>query len=196
MREGPEVSVLVHELGGILSSVQGFAHIAEANPAHPDRERFIKLAAAEARRAAQTLKDLHLARALDRGTVAASPPPVEMTELMAPFVQETAGAGLHPAGGRGVMVRVDPAKLAALVARCIEASQTPPEMRMAGADPVLVIALGPAAELDRRRAALDAPYPEMVLFSLTRRLVECWGGDLTIGAEDDRTVVAIRLPAA
>jgi hypothetical protein len=36
----------------------------------------------------------------------------------------------------------------------------------------------------------------MVLFSLIRRLVGHWGGGLTLGTDDDRTVVTIRLAGA
>ncbi|HEV2755870.1 MAG TPA: hypothetical protein VG318_08860 [Actinomycetota bacterium] len=196
MTEGPEVSVLVHELGGMLSSVQGFAHIAEANPEHPDRERFIKLAASEARRAAQALKDLHLARALDRGGISAAPPPVALSELMARIVNEMATTGLHLTGAPGVMVRVDPAKAAGLLARCLGASRVPAEVRKAGGDAELVLVLGPAGELDRKRQALDAPYPDMVLFSLTRRLLEHWGGGLRLAAAGDVTTAVIRLAGA
>lgn len=196
MTEGPEVSVLVHELGGMLSSVQGFAHIAEANPEHPDRERFIKLAASEARRAAQALKDLHLARALDRGSVTAAPPPVEMSELMAAVAKEMPGDGLKLVGAPDVAVRADPAKLAGPLARCAQAAQGPGEVRKAGAGVELVLVLGSAGELPRKQEGLEAPYPDMVLFSLTRRLVEHWGGELRLAAEGDATVARIRLPGA
>ncbi|MDQ3914797.1 MAG: hypothetical protein M3323_05615 [Actinomycetota bacterium] len=196
MTEGPEVSVLVHELGGMLSSVQGFAHIAEANPDHPDRERFIMLAASEARRAAQALKDLHLARALDRGSIPASPPPVEMAELMVQVANEMPADGLRLVGAPDVAVRADPAKLCGLLARCALVAVAPPEVRRAGGGAEISLTLGTAADLDRKRQALDAPYPDMVLFSLTRRLVAHWGGGFTIGAEGDRTVATIRLAGA
>ncbi len=196
MTEGPEVSVLVHELGGMLSSVQGFAHIAEANPDHPDRERFIKLAASEARRAAQALKDLHLARALDRGSISAAPPTVEMSELMVKAANEMPANGLRLVGAPDVAVRADPAKLGGLLARCALAAASSPEVRRAGGGAEISLTLGAAEEIERKQQALEAPYPDMVVFSLARRLVELWGGALTISVEGDRTVATIRLPGA
>lgn len=196
MTEGPEVAVLIHELGGMLSSVQGFAHIAETNPGHPDRERFIQLAAKEARRAAQALKDLHLARSLDRGGIDAHPPPVDVATLMDAVAEETKGEGLRLIGAPDVSVRADPAKLAGLLARCRSVAIAPPQVTRAGSGVEMVFALGDAAELGRRREALEAPYPGMLLFSLTRRLVRHWGGDLTIGAEGGSTVVRVRLGGA
>ena len=143
--EGPEVAVLVHELGGMLSSVQGFAHIAESNPDHPDRERFIRLAASEARRAAQALKDLHLARALDRGSVPSSPPPVAMETLMVRVAEGTGGHGLKLAGAPDdVSVRADPAKLAGLLVRLRAAATAPPSVRAVGAGAEMAFDLGPA----------------------------------------------------
>lgn len=179
MAESPELSVLVHELGGMLSSVQGFAHIAAENPGHPDRERFIKLAASEARRAAQTVKDIHLVRSFDHGRVNPSPPPVELATLLG-----------DPAAD--VAVRVDPAKIAGLLERC-RAAAVAPEV-VSGAE--LRIPIAAASELRRRTEALDAPYPDMVVFSLLRRLLRHWGGDVTLGAEGDWTVVTFAFPPA
>lgn len=196
MTEGPEVSVLVHELGGMLSSVQGFAHIAEANPDHPDRERFIKLAASEARRAAQALKDLHLARSLDRGGIPESPPPVEMAALMSRVASESKHDGLVLAGAPDVSVRADPAKVAGLLARCIGVAVAPAEVRRSGSGVAIRVPVAPAQDLARKTEALEAPYPDMVLFTLTRRLVDRWGGGLTLAAEGDHSVVTIRLEGA
>jgi hypothetical protein len=194
--EGPEVAVLVHELGGMLSSVQGFAHIAESNPDHPDRERFIKLAASEARRAAQALKDLHLARSLDRGGIVASPPPVGMAELMSKVASEARSDGLHLTGAPDVAVRADPAKLGPLLARCARAATAPPSVARTPTGAAFSLSVAPAADLERKRQALEAPYPDMVLFSLTRRLVRHWGGDLGMEARGDEVVVTISLAAA
>ena len=178
MDESPELSVLVHELGGMLSSVQGFAHIAAENPGHPDRERYIKLTATEARRAAQTVKDIHLVRSFDRGRIVARPAPVELTTLVD--------------GAPAVMVAVDPAKCAGLVERCVDAAVAPPEFD--GAE--LRIPIAPASELARRSEGLEAPYPDMVLYAILRRLLRHWGGDVTLAAEGDWTVAKVTFPRA
>ena len=180
MSESPELSVLVHELGGMLSSVQGFAHIAAENPDHPDRERFIKLAASEARRAAQTVKDIHLIRSFDRGRVNPSPPPVELKSLVGDAAPE------------GAMVRVDPAKVAGVLARCRDAALGPEEI--SGAE--LRLPIAPESDLRRRLEALEAPYPDMVVYALLRRLLRHWGGDVTLAAEGEWTVATVAFPPA
>lgn len=193
MSDSPEVSILIHELGGMLSSVQGFAHIAEANPEHPNRERFIALAASEARRAAQALKDLHLVRALDRGAIPASPPPVALAGLLAEALGETSGSG----GDAGeVSVAVDPPKIASLLTRCCATATAPVEVVTAGGRAEVRIPVAPAEELHRRTQAVEAPYPAMVTFSLLRRILRHWGGDVVLGAEGDWTVAVVRLPRA
>lgn len=179
MDESPELAVLVHELGGMLSSVQGFAHIAAENPGHPDRERFIKLTASEARRAAQAVKDIHLVRSLDRGRIAAHPPPVELKDLV-----EEAEAG--------VTVAVDPVKLTGLLDRCRAAAPAP--LEVSGAE--VRIPVAPAADLRRRTDALDVPYPDMVVYSLLRRLLRHWGGDVTLAADGEWTIAALSFPRA
>jgi signal transduction histidine kinase len=197
MPDSPEVSVLIHELGGMLSSVQGFAHIAEANPEHPDRERFIKLAASESRRAAQTVKDIHLIRSFDRGGVSAAPPPVTLAGLMEAVRAQHPDAVVEPvAGSEDTAVSVDPAKVASLLARCLAAATVPASMRVVPDGVAIAIALAPADELTRRTQALDAPYPDMIVFSLTRRLLRHWGGDLTLAAEGEWAVATILLPRA
>ncbi len=193
MEDSPEVSVLIHELGGMLSSVQGFSHIAEANPGHPNRERYIKLAASEARRAAQTVKDIHLIRSFDRGGVPASPPPVALTALLEAVSREDAGAAVEPPGSEDVSVVVDPAKLKSLLARCIAAAVVPPSVRVVPGRVEIAIPLAPADELARRTGALDAPYPDMIVFSLARRLLRHWGGDLQLVAEGEWTTATILL---
>jgi signal transduction histidine kinase len=178
MDEAPELAVLVHELGGMLSTVQGFAHIAAENPGHPDRERFIGLTATEARRAAQTVKDIHLVRSLDRGSVLDAPPPVELSQVVD--------------GAPPLMVTVDPPKVAGLLERCIGACVAPPEVT--GAQ--LRIPVASAADLARRAEALNAPYPDMVLYSILRRLLRLWGGDVTIEAAGEWTIAVVAFPEA
>lgn len=179
MDESPELSVLIHELGGMLSSIQGFAHIAAENPEHPDRERFIKLAASEARRAAQTVKDVHLVRAFDRGRINPTPPPVPLPEVLGD------GAG-------DVRVTVDPAKVSALLARCRASAVAP----IAVDDAQLRVPIAPSAELARRTEAVDAPYPNMVTWAILRRLLRHWGGDVTLSADGEWTVVTVTFPRA
>lgn len=178
MDESPELAVLVHELGGMLSSVQGFAHIAAENPDHPDRERFIKLTASEARRAAQTVKDIHLVRSFDRGRIDPSPPPADLAALV---------DGAPPMG-----VAVDPAKLKPVLTRCLESAAAPPAF--AGAE--VRVPLAPATELARRVEAIDAPYPDMVVYAILRRLLRYWGGDVTLAAEGEWTIATIAFPRA
>ncbi len=178
MGESPELAVLVHELGGMLSSVQGFAHIAAENPDHPDRERFIKLTASEARRAAQTVKDIHLVRSFDRGRIDPSPPPADLAALVD--------------GAPAVRVAVDAAKLKPVLTRCLGRAVAPPAF--AGTD--IRVPLAPASELMRRVEAIDAPYPDMVLYAILRRLLRFWGGDVTLAADADWTVATISFPRA
>lgn len=194
MSDSPEVSVLIHELGGMLSSVQGFAHIAEANPDHPNRDRFIGLAASEARRAAQALKDLHLVRALDRGALPASPAPVDLSEVLGPALATAPDAEPAPAGSNGVVVVVEPAKVVSLLSR-VCAAATAPVTTVASDERVdVVVPIAPAGELARRVEAIDAPYPNMLALSLLRRLLRHWGGDVTLAARDHWTVATIGLP--
>lgn len=177
MGESPEFSVLVHELGGTLSSVQGFAHIAAENPDHPDRERFIKLAAKEARRAAQVVKDIHLVRSFDRGRIDPSPPPADLGALI-------------PAAA-GVPVKADAAKIRGLLERCAEASPAPPEVHDAGDRVEVRLVVAPAAELARKVEALDAPYPDMVTYAILRRLLRHWDGDVTLATAGDSTLAVL-----
>ncbi|HEX2196639.1 MAG TPA: hypothetical protein VHJ76_06910 [Actinomycetota bacterium] len=179
MDESPELSVLIHELGGVLSSVQGFAHIAAENPGHPDRERFIKLAASEARRAAQTVKDVHLVRSFDRGRIDPSPPSVPLSEVL---------------GGEAgdARVSVDPAKISDVLERCRAQAVAP--VAVDGAQ--LRVPVGTAGELARRTEALDAPYPDMVTWAILRRLMRHWGGDVTLAADGEWTVVTVAFPVA
>lgn len=177
MDESPEVSVLVHELGGMLSSVQGFAHIAAENPGHPDRERFIKLAASEARKAAQVVKDIHLVRSFDHGRIDPSPPPADLADLVP--------------GAAGASVVVDAAKVHGLLDRCVQASPAPPEVVDAGHRVEVRIPVGPAADLARKVEALDAPYPDMVGYAILRRLLRHWGGDVTLATAGDWTLAVL-----
>ncbi len=183
MDESPELSVLVHELGGMLSSVQGFAHIAAENPDHPERERFIKLAASEAKRAAQTVKDVHLIRAFDRGRINPSPPPVELAALLGD-------------GPGAVRVAVDPGKVGGLLERCRAAAVAPAEVLVDDDRAELRVPIAPADQLARHTEALDAPYPDMVTWSIVRRLLRYWGGDVTLAAEGEWTVARIAFPRA
>lgn len=178
MDESPELAVLVHELGGMLSSVQGFAHIAAENPTHPDRERFIKLTASEARRAAQTVKDIHLVRSFDRGRIDPSPAPVELATVFE--------------GATGVLVAVDPPKVKPLLERCVRAAVADAEV--SGAE--VRIPIAPASDLSRRAQALDAPYPDMIAFAILRRLLRHWGGDVTLVAAGEWTVATLTFPEA
>ena len=181
MDESPELSVLVHELGGMLSSVQGFAHIAAENPQHPDRERFIKLAASEARKAAQVVKDIHLVRSFDHGRLDRSPPPAELGTLVP---------------GADAQVAVDAAKVRGLLDRCLGAAPAPPEV-VDGGDRVEVrIAIAPAADLSRKVEALDAPYPDMVSYAILRRLLRHWGGDVTLATAGEWTLAVLAFPRA
>ncbi len=177
MDESPELSVLVHELGGMLSSVQGFSHIAAENPDHPDRERFIKLAASEARKAAQVVKDIHLLRSFDHGRIDPSPPPADL-------------GGLIP-GAEGTRVAVDAAKVRGLVDRCVEAAPAPAEVLDAGERVEVRIPVAPAADLARKVEALDAPYPDMVGYAILRRLLRHWGGDVTLATAGDWTLAVL-----
>jgi hypothetical protein len=171
--ESPELAVLVHELGGMLSSVQGFAHIAAENPDHPDRERFIKLTASEARRAAQTVKDIHLVRTFDRGGIDPSPSPVDLASVVA--------------GAPTVTVVADPAKCGGVLTRCVDAAAAP-----LGFDGGHVrVPIAPASDLARKTEALDAPYPDMILYAILRRLLRHWGGDVTLAAEGEWTVATL-----
>ncbi|MDQ3951522.1 MAG: hypothetical protein M3279_00965 [Actinomycetota bacterium] len=179
MGESPELSVLIHELGGMLSSVQGFAHIAAENPDHPERERFIKLAASEAKRAAQAVKDVHLVRSFDRGRIHPSPSAVPLRALLGGDVGD-------------VRVTVDPAKISDLLERCRGAAVAPVEADPERAE--LRVPIAPADQLGRRAEALDAPYPDMVMWSLLRRLLRHWGGDVTLAVEGEWTVARASFP--
>ena len=196
MDESPELSVLIHELGGMLSSVQGFAHIAAESPDHPDRERFIKLAASEARRAAQTVKDVHLVRSFDRGRITQSPPPVELAAVLMGAGRHSSGAGLQLVGGRDAMGTVDPSKIASLLGRCIDAAIAPAAVVTSSGRADVTAPIAPAEHLGRRTEALDAPYPDMVVWSIVRRLLRHWGGDVTLAAEGEWTVARLSFPRA
>lgn len=177
MDESPELAVLVHELGGMLSSVQGFAHIAAENPDHPERERFIKLAASEARRAAQVVKDVHLVRSFDQGRIDPSPPPADLGALVA--------------GADGIRVKADAAKIRGLLERCAGASSVPAEVHDAGERVEVRIVVAPATELARRVEGLDAPYPAMVTYAILRRLLRHWGGDVTLATAGESTLAVL-----
>jgi hypothetical protein len=179
MTESPELAVLVHELGGMLSSVQGFAHIAAENPDHPDRERFIKLAASEARRAAQTVKDIHLVRAFDRGRIDPAPGAVDL------------GTMFDAPGAAGVQVVADAAKAKGVLDRCVEKASAPPEVVTSRELIQVRIPIAPATELTRKVEALDAPYPDMVTYAILRRLLRHWRGDVTLATEGDATVAVL-----
>lgn len=188
--------MLIHELGGALSSVQGFAHIAAENPAHPDRERFIRLTASEARRAAQTVKDIHLLRSFDRGRIATDPPAVELASVLLEAARLRSGTGLRLVAGNEVMVKADPAKIAGLLARCLDAAVGPCRVAPGRAGTAVVFPIAPASELTRRDEALDAPYPDMVTWAILRRLLRHWGGDVTLAVEGEWTVArAVFAPA-
>jgi hypothetical protein len=95
------------------------------------------------------------------------------------------------------MVRADPSKLRGLLGRCVLAGVSAARAGVADAEGAqIAVALGPADELERRKQALAAPYPDMIPFSLTRRLLELWGGGLTLAAEDGATVVTLRFGGA
>jgi signal transduction histidine kinase len=194
MSDSPEVSVLIHELGGMLSSVQGFAHIAEANPEHPNRERYIALAASEARRAARALKDLHLVRALDRGSLAASPPPVEASAVVGAAAREASlGDAAFPELA-GVRIAVDPPKVVSLLGRTWALAVAPVAVVTEEGRADLVIPLAGADQLARRSQALDAPHPDMVVPSLLRRILRHWGGDVMLAVRGEWTVAVVALP--
>ncbi|MDQ3957456.1 MAG: hypothetical protein M3273_03945 [Actinomycetota bacterium] len=198
MTESKEVAVLIHELGGMLSSVQGFAHIAATAPDHPDRERFIGLVASEARRASRAVKDIHLIRSLDGGRISASPPAVGLRDLLDEVQRLAPSLELDVSPDvADVRVGVDAGKLADPLVRCLEpAAPGAPAPRIeAGPDGVrLVRAIAPAEDVTRRTEALQEAYPAMLAFAIAARLLEHWGGALTLSVEGDWTVVTMSFP--
>ena len=195
MNESPEVGILVHELGGMLSSVQGFAHIASSNPAHADRERFIGLVASEARRAARAVRDLQLVRSLDAGRLPRHPPPLALGRVLAEV------DGLDSDAVASTQVSVGGAELPGLIARCFEAAakRVPDhacEVHVVRDAVEMKLRFGAAEDLDSLREAVAAPYPEMVPVAITGRLLAYWGGGLSIEANDGRVILTLRLPVA
>jgi len=187
--ESPEVSTIIHELAGILSSLQGFAEIVESRPDHPEREKMISLVRKEARRAAQALKDLQMHRAMDAGRLVETLEPVVLTQALA----ASPVAELLPENVPAV--RADPKLLADLVTRCIElaAQDVPFEIVVTQDGIEIKLPMGSEVDADDVRKDVATGRATMRPLALARRLFERWGGDVLVEESDSQTFVVLVL---
>jgi signal transduction histidine kinase len=187
--ESPEVATIIHELAGILSSLQGFAEIVESRPEHPDREKMISLVRKEARRAAQALKDLQAHRAMDDGRLVERIESVVLTEALA----ESAVADLVPEDVPAV--RADAKLVADVIPRCIElaAQDALPEIVTTQSAVEIKIPMGGEVDPEEMRKDVTTGRATMRPLALARRLFERWGGGAHVEESDSQTFVVLVL---
>ncbi|MGH2731025.1 MAG: hypothetical protein ACRDJI_10520 [Actinomycetota bacterium] len=189
MSESPEVSTVIHELAGILSSLQGFAEIVESRPDHPEREKMISLVRKEARRAAQALKDLQTHRAMDADRLVETLQPVVLREALA----DSPVAGLVPDDMPAV--RADPKLIADVIPRCIElaAQDALSEIVVTQGAIEIKIPMGSEADAEELRKDVATGRATMRPLALARRLFERWGGGARVEESDSQTFVVLVL---
>jgi signal transduction histidine kinase len=191
-QESEETSAVIHELAGILSSLQGFSEIVESRPDHPDRERLISILRQEARRASQALKDLQVFRALDAGKFGDRVEAVSLDDVLA------STSDVAPVPEDLPAVRADPLLAPEVIARCIElASELNPQgraevVRVAEAAEVR-IAMGSDLDPEEIDDGVRTGRAPMRPFALARRLLERWGGSVRVEPSGSQTFVVLVL---
>lgn len=122
MGESRLVAVIVHDLAGYLTSINGLLEIMAVNPDHPAREEFSESVLMESRNAVQALKDLQLVRSIDAGDLPEtvdSVPPAKVLALAGEHLPQEHRRSLPVPAPDLPPVKADRGLLAEILGRCI-----------------------------------------------------------------------------
>lgn len=197
---------ILHDLAGMMTSVQGLAQIVENKKDHPSRDEFLRMLSSEADKAATAVKDLQLLRALQEGSPVEDMQQVTISELYLAIreaLSEDLRHGFAPPPPGVPDVLVDKDLLADLIARTYEvASQTNQSedhhLRVAEAagKVELTIDLGPPNEdmdvIDGVQSGRKGFRP----VAIAQRLLPRWNGGVEPRADDREVQVVFRLDRA
>lgn len=206
MSDDALVANILHDLAGMMTSVQGLAEIVEQHKDHPEIDELVKMLSSEADRAAQAVKDLQLVRALDDGSPVEALDTVTVSELFLAVrdaLSEDLRHGFTPPPPGLPDVYVDKDLIAGLIARCYEvASETNPAedhqvraMALEGKVEIL-IDFGPADDIKEILEARESGRKGMRALALAHRLLPRWNGQLEPRATDNEVRIAFKLDLA
>lgn len=203
MSEDGLVSTILHDLAGMMTSVQGLAQIVEKQRDHPAIDELVSMLTSEADKAAQAVKDLQLVRAITDGSPVEALGAITVSELFL-AVRESLSEDLRhgftppPPGLPDVMADQD--LLADLVGRCYEAaSETNPSedhhVRALEVDGMveIMIDFGPAKDLEELLAGRESGRKGMRAIAISHRLLPRWGGQLEPRVSGGEVQIAFRL---
>ncbi len=188
MSDDALVANILHDLAGMMTSVQGLAEIVEHDRDHPEIDELVKMLSSEADRAAQAVKDLQLIRAIDAGAPVEALDTVTVSELFLAVresLSEDLRHGFTPPPPGLPDVYVDKDLVADLIARCYEAaSETNPaenhQVRAMAVDGKVevLIDFGPADDLNEVLEARESGRKGMRALAIAHRLLPRWNGQL------------------
>lgn len=192
-------SVVFHELAGLLSSLWSISEMVAQRPDHPEREEFISLLRAEARKAARTFKDLQNLRALMANNFAERIETVRIADVLEGADALADAQNARRATSKSdVTLRADMFALAEFIARLRDLAvelggdgNETVEARPSAVD--LVYSL----ETDDHHAelleGLERGDGRARVLYVMRRVVARWGGDVRVENRDGGSAVAVRL---
>jgi signal transduction histidine kinase len=198
------ISNILHDLAGMMTSVQGLAQIVETQRDHPAIDELTSMLSTEADKAAEALRDLQLIRALAEGSPVEALGNVTISELFLAVREELSEDLRHgftppPPGLPDVFV--DRSLVADLIARCYEAaSETNPaeehHVRATFVDGKveILVDFGDSADLAAVLEGRDSGRKGMRAIAIAHRLLPRWGGEVEARVTDDEVRLAFKLP--
>jgi hypothetical protein len=192
-------SVVFHELAGLLSSLWSISEMVAQRPDHPEREEFISLLRAEARKAARTFKDLQNLRALMADNFAERIETVRIADVL-----EGADALGDAQNARrsttrdDITLRADMFALAEFIARlrdlAVEFGGDGNDGVEARSDQMdLVYSCGTEDRHADLLEGIDRGDGRARVLYVMRRVVLRWGGDVRVETRDGGAAVTVRL---
>lgn len=204
MTEDVLVSNILHDLAGMMTSVQGLAQILETKGDHPSRDEFAAMLSDEATKAAHAVKDLQLLRALSDGSPVEDLQRVTVSELFLAVregLSDDLRHGFTPPPPDLPDITVDKDLLADLIGRCYEtASQTnPSEDHHVGATALdgrleITLEFGPSDPDAEVIQGVRSGRKGMRPAAIAARLLPRWNGSVDARLSDDGVTLVFELP--
>lgn len=204
MSEDILVSNILHDLAGMMTSVQGLAQILERKSDHPSRDEFTAMLSSEADRAAFAVKDLQLVRALEDGSPVEDLQEVSVGQLFLAIrerLSDDLRHGFAPPPPDLPSITVDLDLLADLIARIYEhSSQTNPSedhhiaASVGEGQLIMHLTLGPLTTDPDMLGTWREGRKGMRPAAIASRLLPRWGGSVDTEPGENAHRLAIRLP--
>jgi signal transduction histidine kinase len=200
------ISSILHDLAGMMTSVQGLAQIVETRRDHPSIDEFLSMLSSESEKAATAVKDIQLIRALADGQPVEDIQTVTVSELFLAIreaLSEDLRHGFTPPPPGLPDVVVDKMLIADLIARVYaEASQTNPaeehhvSASVSDGSVNVTVDLGPPEPGADIMQGIRSGRKSMRPAAIAYRLLPRWNGVLEPLVGDDSVRLVFRLPTA